>query len=354
LREVTVVIGNRVSKATRQGASLSAGDEELRVRIPSDVPQGCFVPLYLLETPTQASNVVTIAVKHGAGECSPGVIPKLSGTKLGLVTLFRTRMKTQDSNVESIRDEAKIVFGSADQGNETPGSFDSMVVLPPPGTCNAYVSGFVSEGLTSTVAFSAMGGLASTWDAGVALTFRRGAQSRTVGRLPNGWYSGNLGAGGAAAKRGTAGPFLEPGELIVESNGGADIGPFALKADAPAPFEWTDLEQTAVIDRHRGSTVHWRGIPGDRLVLVVATNVDQITTSTGTCICTARGSAGQLKIPAALLAHVPATQDIPGIPFDQLYVASISAKETIPVKGNGLTGAAAVGVYALGRIVEYR
>ncbi len=108
--------------------------------------------------------MVTIAVKHGAGECLPGVIPRLTGTKLGLVTLFRTRTKTQRSNVESIRDEAKIVFGSANQGNETRGAFDATLVLPPPGTCTAYVSGFISEGLASSVAFSAMGGQASKWN----------------------------------------------------------------------------------------------------------------------------------------------------------------------------------------------
>jgi hypothetical protein len=107
-----------------------------------------------------------------------------------------------------------------------------------------------------------------------------------------------------------------------------------------------------VVDRIRGVTVHWKNASRDQLMFIVARNVDQITTSVGMCLCTARAEAGQFSIPPALLANVPATVDIAGIPYDELTVGAITAKAGI--KAAGLNLGFAVSVYAVGRFVEYR
>jgi hypothetical protein len=87
-------------------------------------------------------------------------------------------------------------------------------------------------------------------------------------------------------------------------------------------------------------------------MVILARNIDQITTAFATCVCTASGAAGQFSIPAALLANVPATQDVAGIPFEALVVAALTPRPGI--KASGLSGGFGVNLYAVGRYVEYR
>jgi hypothetical protein len=86
----------------------------------------------------------------------------------------------------------------------------------------------------------------------------------------------------------------------------------------------------------------------------VATNVDQITTAIGTCLCTAPLNTDHFEIPAALLANIPASMEIRGIPYDQLFVASIPAQAVRPIQAPGLGAGGVVGIYANGRFVLYR
>jgi hypothetical protein len=89
------------------------------------------------------------------------------------------------------------------------------------------------------------------------------------------------------------------------------------------------------------------------VVVILATNVGQITTAIGTCLCTAEASSGRFTVPPALLANIPATVDIPGTPYDRLFVAALAPAAT-PIAIPGLDGGAAVSIYAEGRFVEYR
>ena len=84
------------------------------------------------------------------------------------------------------------------------------------------------------------------------------------------------------------------------------------------------------------------------MTVVVAANVDQITTAIGTCLCTAPLNSTHFEIPAEMLANIPASSAQPGLPYDQLFVASLPAKAT-PLAAAGIEAGAVVTIYGNGR-----
>jgi hypothetical protein len=100
-------------------------------------------------------------------------------------------------------------------------------------------------------------------------------------------------------------------------------------------------------------TVHWRGAGRGQLMLIVARNVDQITTAIGMCLCVERAEAGHFTIPPAMLANIPISRDMPGEPYDELVLGSFPAKPQ-RFAAKGLDGGFVLPVYADGRRVDYR
>jgi uncharacterized protein (TIGR03437 family) len=346
-----VMIGNRLAKAGKPRPTAHRGEQEITVPIPADAPAGCFVPVYLLAAPSRASNVVTLSIRAGSGPCDPGPVPMFSSANIGLAAISRTQMKSRVSNaVDSVADDARISFNAA--GSEP--VLSPLRLLPPPGTCTAYTSSFQADTELSTSISSILGPEGRGLNAGAALTLSRGESSRRIaeGFGNAGSYRLHLGSTGIHDRR--ARPlFLEPGEYVLEGRGGKDVGPLRVAFSVPPPFEWTDREQTSVVDRGRGVTLHWRGVPRGQTVLLIARNVDQITTAIGMCLCVPPASAGQFEIPPALLANVPVSRDLPGVPYDELVMGIVPYK-AVPFSAAGLQGGFVVTVYANGRIVSYR
>jgi hypothetical protein len=147
--------------------------------------------------------------------------------------------------------------------------------------------------------------------------------------------------------------FLNPGEFTVAGLGGKDIGNFNAGFAAPLPFEWNDDDSLPAIDRSRPLVLHWRGAPRGNRIVILATNLDQVSTATGTSLCVADGGAGQFTIPPAILANLPASKDTPGARHDQLLLSSIEA-QPVTIHASGLENGAVVALYSIGRFVRYR
>ncbi|MEO8027347.1 MAG: hypothetical protein ABI823_12780 [Bryobacteraceae bacterium] len=348
-----VVIGNRtvVAQAT---ATSDPGVEELILEIPRDATQGCYVPVYIKASPGRASNVATMALRNRAGPCEAGAVPLLDNTRIGMAVLTRTRMRRKDTASDLVFDEAIVAFAAKDKEPV----LAPLLLLPPAGTCTAYWSSFQSVSIlpdSPTAALvSDLGGRGL--DAGPRVTIRHGSQSRNAPRDPAapGFFRVRLGSNDRRGGRAAFPPLLEPGLNSITGYGGSDVGPFAIQRASPPEFAWTGRDALNVVDRGRDLTVHWSGVSADRLMLVVATNVDQITTANGICLCAAAGSAGKMTIPAALLANLPASKDMPGIPYDQLVLVSIPAKAGPSLPVSGLNGGGVIDLYAVGRFVDFR
>jgi hypothetical protein len=313
-------------------------------------PVGCYVPVYIKVTPVRASNVVTMAIASGSGSCANGPIPLLDARRIGVAVITRANMLRD--NLETTNDETIALFSAKDDGP----ALSPLLLLPPPGSCTAYTSSFQATAvMPDSVASALIAELPGDGlSAGSQLTISRGNERRTVpgDRGSAGYYRARLGT--SRPKTRAAYPlFLEPGDLVLSAPGGMDVGAFRVSFEATAPFEWLGRAELTVVDRGRPLPLRWAGQAKDQWTILLATNVDQITTAIGTCLCTAPVNSDHFEIPAALLANIPASMEIRGIPYDQLFVASIPAKTARPIQAPGLGAGAVMSIYAKGRFVQY-
>jgi uncharacterized protein (TIGR03437 family) len=332
-----VVVGNRTVNAGLARAMPQSGEQEISFAIPQDAPLGCYVPVYLQASPTRASNVVTMSIRSGSAKCDPGPIPTLDAKRIAMIAISRTNMFQHSGNTD--KGEVRATFAVRDQ------SLSPLLLLPPPGTCTAYTSTLQSTtNPPITASASLYGQLGSEGlAAGPQLTLRRDNRRRAIpwDRNAIGYYRSPMPS-----------RFLNPGKLFLSGPGGLDVGAFRVVLDAPAPFEWTDRDRTDVVTRSRGLPLHWQGMATGHAAILLATNVGQISTAIGTCLCTAPLNATHFEIPAAMLANIPASSDAPGTPYDQLFIASIPGK-ALPVSAPGIGAGVLFTIYSNGRSVRY-
>jgi len=111
------------------------------------------------------------------------------------------------------------------------------------------------------------------------------------------------------------------------------------------------------VDRTRELSVEWRGAAADRLVIVLAMNVDRVSTATGTVVCAALPAAGRLTIGPELLANLPSSMPDSaskgGVPYNRLFLGTVPAAPQ-RIEAPGLDGGAIIGLYTTGRLVDYR
>jgi uncharacterized protein (TIGR03437 family) len=347
---ITVLVGARATKAARSAAS--GNTDKIEFSVPTDVAAGCYVPVYVLASPVRASNVVTISIRDGAGPCRRDPMPVLDAGTVGVAVVSRTRIRPRNETADSIDDEAVVAFASASDRPLSP-----LLLLPPPGTCTAYTSTLQDDAALPNSISSALASLIAGrgLDAGPQLTIRGAGQSRQVIRVNSvpGYYRGRLGQSGPNTSRRASPLFLDPGEFTVAGLSGKDVGTFNAAFAAPLPFEWNDDDSLPAIDRSRPLALHWREAPRGSLIVILATNLDQVTTATGTSLCVADGGAGRFTIPPAILANLPASKDTPGARHDQLLLSSI-AGQPAAIHASGLENSAVVALYTIGRFVRYR
>ena len=359
----TVNIGGRPVRTSAVRKTAKPGEQLLVAAVPRDVPQGCFVPVYLEVAPKRASNVVTMAVSGTKGSCDSGPVPLLTENRIGLVGFDRISLKSPRAGAEDqIYDGGFVIFA---EKNNLP----MRTLVPPPGTCTGYTTSFQSGAVPGNSLMNTLTNMQTAdeshatqldtvlLDAGTLLRLTRVDPStpkspivRTM-EVQSVRFRAMLGTGGSATRRGLPEPFFGAGEVTLRSVGGADVPEFSVHPPMPVSFEWTDREQIREVDRARGVTVHWKSEPGIDSMLIAATNIDQLTTASATVVCAARPSDGQMEIPAALLANFPASQEMSGVPYERLYVGSVKATALhIPE----ITSVAAWGVFSMGRIVSFR
>ena len=254
--------------------------------------------------------------------------------------------------VDSIYDEAVVSFASV--GADARPS--PLMLQPPPGTCIAYSGSFQTTTLLpdspSAAMVSELGG--TGLDAGPALSVGRDGATRDIPGNPSapGFFRARL--GGKAEQFGPRAlpPFLDPGDYRLTVAGGHNVGAFTAPFSGPSPVEWTNRDQIDSIDRGRELRIEWRGAAADRQIIVLATNVDQLSTATGTVLCTALASAGHLTIAPEILANLPVSRGAGGVPYNRLFVGTLPT--TIQhVRAPGLDDGAIIGLFTTGRYVDY-
>jgi uncharacterized protein (TIGR03437 family) len=294
-----VFIGGRPSKVI--SARASRDGDEILFQVPTNAPEGCFVPVQVRNAGPLPSNTVTVAIHKGGGHChEPEYFPSAGwpGSSFGLVAITRTAQR--EYGLEPVSDEAAGWFG------RLPGleKLNPYFLLPPPGTCTSQVEpwggGFVPATLISLLASRAG---AQALRAGDEITINDG---KTLRRVPA--FRGGRGVFDRELSdpRGRADRllhFVSPTVVHVAGKGGPDVGPFSFALGGPEPFEMP--AGAGPIRRGQPLRLEWTDMGADRIAIVFSNFVDEATGSQGMCYCVGMPGATGLTIPASTLAYFP-------------------------------------------------
>ena len=281
-----VYIGGVPAKILYQGASVYPGVNLINVVIPASVPTGCWVSVAAV-TGDAVSNVVTLAISNGGGECLDAQTG-LKGSQLspsggktlrtGLLALIRSTSPPSKSNpgLETTTDAAFIKY----TGVYTPQNTVS------PGNCIVGIKPVPVPGLTGldpgTIKLTPPSG------SPVTLASQFGIKGAFYAMLPTDAFPP------------TGGSFTFTG------SGGADVGPFSTTIDLSNPLlTWTNQSNAATIDRSNGLHVTWTGgNPGT--YVVISGSSESALSGFVSYTCLAPVGDGQFTVPSHILLGLPA------------------------------------------------
>jgi hypothetical protein len=231
-------------------------------------------------------------------------------------------------------DDAFASFFENEQSLES----NRILLLPPVGTCTSYSALYhvdLGEFVSVTAALTNPG-KARTLDAGAALTISGQGGLRAIPRSHGpGVYWTRLGLEDPSVRRNLP-LFLNDRQYRISAPGGIDVPALSRMLLGVPEFEWTNRDSLATIQRARGATFEWRGIPRDALVLILVASFDQRSTAGEICYCTARADAGQMKVPAEMFAQFPVTGHMGGPPRSGATLIALRMQAGIPPPVQGL------------------
>jgi hypothetical protein len=348
-----VFVGSKPARVLRIEPSTESGNEVMVVEIPRTAPEGCFVPVYVRRPEADAapSNMVTVSIRRGGGACRMPPefpVPVLDSRTTGMIVVSRASGLSENGIGKWIDDDAIAAFVSTH--GTTPNA--PLLLTPPVGTCTAYTgssqSAFqmpltISDGLLADLGGNGL-------DAGLALTVASGGTMRVIPRTPGapGFYRAPLGASDSRRRP----LFLNGASVTLRSPGGHDVGPFVFSLPVAPPFAWTNRDALTSVDRRRPLTLTWTSPGPAGIRLIVAMNVDPLSTARAMCYCLAKAQPGAFSIPSDFLANFPASSDTPGQPLNQLMIAAPTMHA--PAGAPGLERLQAMSLFANIRIVRYR
>lgn len=349
---VDVVVGGIRVKALRIQHSSKDGMDRVTFRIPSEVSEGCFVPIYVRTESSRPSNVVAAAIDDHGPACQFPIAlpPHASGT--GIVAIARGEALYSDSSPTTTFEQALAAFFDASRAGQIP---SPLFAPPPEGMCTAFYGDSQSQGSSLT----SMGDVIAQWVQGRGLNAGRSlsisAPSGATRMIPA--SPGEPGAYGVRLGLEEPGQppapplFLKAPQFTITGGGGA-IGPLNIDIAAPPEFAWTNRAAISAVDRAAPLTVHWRGVAPEARLFVFAAGSNSVSAAGETCYCAVKAKAGQFTIPAALLANVPPTVPSPGRPTNLVALLALRLIHE-PSAVRGLNQVWAVSIYATGRQVTF-
>jgi len=325
------------------------GAEEVRFMIAPSTPRGCYVPV-LVKTEGGVSNAVTLPVSVADHPCSGSAPLGAAPDALLLLARLAMRVRLAGGAPADFAEDIGAALFPRDQANPV---FLGWKLLPPTGTCTSYTGNWISDSGADGITAFLFASTGAGRDAGASIRVAgpTGEARLTPRRDAPGIYTAELG-GGLPFTRNPKPRFLKEGTYRI-SGGGREIGAFAVEAPYLPPLEWLSPGKLDTVVRSQGATVRWRGARPDHRVLLIAFNVDDLSGGMGACLCVARGEAGRFRIPPLMLANVPASQNIPGIPKNFLLTGLLPAQPQ-RFSATGIVNGTAVAASLLGRTVSYR
>ena len=344
---VEVWVGGVPASVVYSGRSpCCSGLDQIDFVVPSNAPQGCWVPVNVRTSNSAVSNFTSMAIGTNGAPCSDSSntlsAAVQSGGTLGNLSLFRMVVH-EDVGVNAPVDVSNdFVTYSAFKPPAGPYAFLPFYSAPPPGSCTVYpgVGDFFQTGGVPQVTPQAIDGGTQ-----LSLSGPGGQQSVTTS--------------GSAAALGSYLPlygfpnqlYLTPGAYTVTTNGGANVGAVKATVTAPAAPTWTNRDSITTVTRSQPLTLNWTGAVTDQPITIVAVGSDLPTNSSAVAFCVAPAGAAGFTLPPQVLAALPAARLNPLASKDVIYLYSVSASG---LTASGLSAGAASGAFVLGKTVTFQ
>jgi uncharacterized protein (TIGR03437 family) len=352
---VEVFVGGKAAVVAYSSRSpCCSGTDQIVFTVPADAPAGCWTPVQVRTEKTIVSNSVTMAIGASAGSpCAeagnPFATKFAAGGKLGWLNLFRLTVRKQPTGLTI---DTTADYSSSTFRNESGGQFvyNPLYSLPPLGACTTAAARgdlFWKDPVPGVAATGA------ALDAGAQLNvagLRLAANSQTASYSPLGWFQTGL------TKTGNSTLKLNPGTVLAQGVGGANVGTFLANVPVPNPLTWTNRDQIPVtIDRTQPLTVNFSGVPSGHTVVVMGGYYSPAINATTMFTCTAPGSAASFTVPAYILGAVGTRRlNEHGRSAGLLIVGSMPLGNPLTISATGLDYGAALFTFLSGKVVLYQ
>ena len=327
---LTVWLGGVSMTASYQGRSgCCVGEDQIVFTVPSSVPTGCAVPLFVqigTGSTSLISNNTVIAVATGSRSCTP-TNPTFSSSVVqgitsgapfpfGLINLARN-ISASSSNGLIYEDDATAQFGTYTVAPAFQPFVISYFDTNPLGTCLVYNS---LSGKSSAAQVSVAG-----IDAGTVVVNGPNEAAVTLSERQN---SGQATQYGAVLS--SSGTYLSRGNYTITGGAGRDVnGKFSAAFSIGSIPAWSNPSVAASVTRANGVTLTWPATSAIPYIEIDGASPTDSTFGNGALFsCTVAASAGTFTVPAATLLALP-----PSSYFELLFKPTLSA---VPFSASGL------------------
>jgi uncharacterized protein (TIGR03437 family) len=353
-RGLKVVVGGEEAAVFGIDRNVEPGLDEIRFRVPRNVTEGCYVPLYARVPGAPVSNVVTVSIESRASRCrmpANNAVPPIDEQHIGVLGIGRATTLYADDRPRTTMDEAYGAFLDFSH----PGVQSSpLLLIPPEGTCTAYTGSYQS-GVPSFRSFP---------DALLGMLEGRGmsaGRSLSLGDEPDVRVVPETGRGSYWVRLGLEEPGLRSNRPLFFKNpaypfsgsGGEEVEQFVRRISAVSAFDWLNEREAATIQRDRGFSIQWANVTRANVLLVLAVSVDPLTTATALGFCSAKPEASRLRLPKEIFTYFPQTKDIPGPASSLFFIVAARLENALPPAVRGLDQLWTISSFTRGRRLEY-
>jgi uncharacterized protein (TIGR03437 family) len=341
---VEVWVGVKAVTVLSSGrGNVSPGLDQIRIQLPDDVPEGCYVPI-AVRAGGVVSNFASMSISSKGKVCSDPTglssgdleTAQLNGRlRLGMISLARSRYLGL-----GLEDESRASFGTYSLESLTkvgaPFSRDQVAPLgiPPYGSCAVYAG--LATGNEFPPAFREPVRPAGV-NAGPGIDQNTPGGARPMSSPGDGVYSASR--GGSLADRPE---YLMPGDYTANNgNGGPGFGSFTAMTKLPDVLEWTNPTAVEAVSRTADVTMTWNGADrANEFALIWGLSLDGAGRF-AIFACTERLAAGQFTIPAAVVSNMPESGKLEigngtTIPTGLIGVSAVSLPEAARFNATGL------------------
>jgi uncharacterized protein (TIGR03437 family) len=336
--QVQVFVGGVPATVAYSGRSpCCSGTDQIVFQVPTNAPQGCWVPVYVKTAGSVVSNFVTMAIQPSGGTCTNPILTDLSsvmvnGGTFGENIVYRLTMHEDVGVVAPVDVTGDFHFEAAFNVLPVSFPFDSTVSLPPPGTCTAYseqgdmLRGMLLPGSLLGAELLNVGPPFDLTGPNGKVTLDYPVASYRAGPL-GGLISNNILPNTL---------YLSPGSYTMTGSGGTDVGPFSATFNIPQPLTWNNRNQLDVVDRTQPLTISWTGGDTGQEIAVVGVGEDLPTNSSAVFKCIALPGASSLTVPPDVLSNLPATRQNPLQSKGIIYLVNLAGTSIQKLNAKGL------------------